>query len=358
MTITGPRVRDFTESRPALEVEVVASEAAELIISLFALASEADHAVDEADTLRHDEWVESVRAAASDELLAEIDRYVTGAGLAWLGLMGLAYEAGPSVEGLIAALEAVDPFEARRDLLSIVWCKGAVDKEQVSEVAAGDTAVLAEVDDSSSQPLPANLRALLELEPSATIDVLVDVVRRFDAEVFRGGAEVSGSLARDAAAKRAMAGTMDAPELVEAATGGVTFSPQPTVTKVVLIPSVAVRPWVTITDTDGARIFTYPVADEHLDADPDAPPAHLVDLFKALGDERRLRLLRLLADGPASLRSLTERLDLAKSTVHHHLRILRKAGLVRLTIGDDNEYSLRSDSVAEAGRMLEAFLKG
>jgi DNA-binding transcriptional ArsR family regulator len=358
MTVTGPRVRDFTDSRPAFSVEIVASEAAELVVSLFSLGSEADHAVDEADARRRDEWAEAVRASASDELVAAIDRHVVGAGWAWLGLMGLAYESGPSVESFLAALEAVDPVEARRDLLCLAWCHGIADDDQISRVAGGDRTLLAEIDDGADRPLPANLRRLLDMEPTATLDVLVDVVRRFDAEVFHGGSEVAGVLARDAAAKRAMASTMDAPALVEAATGGVTFSHQPNVRGVVLIPSVAVRPWVTITDTDGLRIFSYPVSDEHLDADPDAPPTHLVDLYKALGDERRLRLLRLLADGPASLRDLTERLDLAKSTVHHHLRVLRKAGLVRVTVGDDNEYSLRTDSVPEAARMLESFLTG
>jgi DNA-binding transcriptional ArsR family regulator len=358
MTVTGPRVRDFTDSQPTFDVEIVASPAAELVTSLFTLGSEVDASIEAADAERRDRWAEGIREAASDELRSLIDRYVIGSGWVWLALMGTAYEAGPSVDGFLEALGTVDPVEARRDLLCMMWCKGAEDHEQIERIAAGDTELLAEVDGASSRPLPPNVRELLELEPEATLAVMVDLVRRFDTEVFHGGRDVASILERDAAAKRAMATSMDASALVEAATDGVTFSPQPNVRGIVLVPSVAVRPWVTITDHDGVRIFAYPVAEEHLDADPDAPPSHLVDLYKALGDERRLRLLRLLGEGPASLRDLTQRLDLAKSTVHHHLRVLRKAGLVRVTVGDDNEYSLRTDAVPEAARLLDSFLNG
>ena len=49
---------------------------------------------------------------------------------------------------------------------------------------------------------------------------------------------------------------------------------------------------------------------------------------------------------------------LAKSTVHHHLSILRQAGLVRVAVSeDDKEYSLRRDALPEVGRMLAGFLE-
>ena len=68
MTVTGPRVRDFTDSQPALEVEIVASSAAELVTSLFALGSEADPSIDAADAERRGLWADGVRDGASDEL--------------------------------------------------------------------------------------------------------------------------------------------------------------------------------------------------------------------------------------------------------------------------------------------------
>ncbi len=51
--------------------------------------------------------------------------------------------------------------------------------------------------------------------------------------------------------------------------------------------------------------------------------------FRALGDESRLRLLQLLADGERNVGDLMELTSLGQSLVSHHLRVLRDAGLVR-----------------------------
>jgi ArsR family transcriptional regulator len=59
--------------------------------------------------------------------------------------------------------------------------------------------------------------------------------------------------------------------------------------------------------------------------------AHLARVFKALSDPVRLRLLSLIASyagGEACVCDLTEAFDVAQSTISHHLRVLREAGLV------------------------------
>src|SRR5919202_5101321 len=57
----------------------------------------------------------------------------------------------------------------------------------------------------------------------------------------------------------------------------------------------------------------------------------LARLFKALSDPVRLRLLSLIASyagGEACVCDLTAAFDVAQSTISHHLRVLREAGLV------------------------------
>jgi ArsR family transcriptional regulator, arsenate/arsenite/antimonite-responsive transcriptional repressor len=57
----------------------------------------------------------------------------------------------------------------------------------------------------------------------------------------------------------------------------------------------------------------------------------LARLFKALSDPVRLRLLSLItsyAGGEACVCDLTAAFDVAQSTISHHLRVLREAGLV------------------------------
>lgn len=55
---------------------------------------------------------------------------------------------------------------------------------------------------------------------------------------------------------------------------------------------------------------------------------HLEDLFKALGDRTRLRILALLAAGEVCVCNLHESLDLPQPTVSRHLAYLRRSGLV------------------------------
>ncbi|MFC1643425.1 ArsR/SmtB family transcription factor [Myxococcota bacterium] len=75
---------------------------------------------------------------------------------------------------------------------------------------------------------------------------------------------------------------------------------------------------------------------------PQRSPEHLAELFRALADPTRLRLLGLLnAHGPrigpsncraghcVCVNALAHRLGITQSAVSQHLRILRHAGLVR-----------------------------
>ncbi|HLY93946.1 MAG TPA: ArsR family transcriptional regulator [Gaiellaceae bacterium] len=54
------------------------------------------------------------------------------------------------------------------------------------------------------------------------------------------------------------------------------------------------------------------------------------DQFKALGDDLRTEIVVLLRDHASSTTELAEKLGLPKGTVAHHLKVLEKAGLVRV----------------------------
>ena len=53
-----------------------------------------------------------------------------------------------------------------------------------------------------------------------------------------------------------------------------------------------------------------------------------VRVFKALGDEKRLRILSLLRQGERCARVLLEDLNLSQPTLSHHMKILCDARLV------------------------------
>ena len=77
-----------------------------------------------------------------------------------------------------------------------------------------------------------------------------------------------------------------------------------------------------------------------------APAVELNDVFAALADETRRRILGLLASGEICVCHIHEALDVPQSTASRHLAHLRKAGLVTTRReGRNIYYSLASDEV-------------
>jgi ArsR family transcriptional regulator len=66
---------------------------------------------------------------------------------------------------------------------------------------------------------------------------------------------------------------------------------------------------------------------------PAAERDRIVAVFRALGDPTRLEIFRLLAAqaGPVCACDVVDRFGLSQPTISHHLRILREAGLVKVS---------------------------
>lgn len=73
----------------------------------------------------------------------------------------------------------------------------------------------------------------------------------------------------------------------------------------------------------------------------------LAELFSALSDASRVRLISLLMDGEVSVSTLAEELKMTESAVSHQLRGLRQMHLVRARkSGRKVFYSLDDDHVS------------
>ncbi|MBK5432228.1 helix-turn-helix transcriptional regulator [Bacillus sp. TH25] len=176
----------------------------------------------------------------------------------------------------------------------------------------------------------------------------------YDSVVKKEAEEIVSILERDYEAKNEMNKKMQPEEFVEWATGGVTYMPEPSVHHVLLIPQITYRPWNIEADIEDTKVFHYPVANESIHPeDPYEPNYFLVHKHKALGDEARLRIVKLLFEQERTLQEITERLQLGKSTVHHHLKLLRSAKLVDI---HDGKYVLRKKAVQSLAKELDAFL--
>jgi DNA-binding transcriptional ArsR family regulator len=185
--------------------------------------------------------------------------------------------------------------------------------------------------------------------------VALDVLHLWYEEVFAPGeARIRGILGRDAEQRRTLVGTMPDERVIELASG-VQYVAKPDIRQVFLIPQLAVRPWVLLCEHDDARLFCYPVSDESSAEETDPPP-RLLRLHKALADEKRLRMLRALTVSSATLQELADQFGLPKSTAHHHLAILRAAGLVRMSSELERRHSVRFEALPELCDLLNDYL--
>ncbi|RDY72474.1 ArsR family transcriptional regulator [Halobacillus trueperi] len=151
----------------------------------------------------------------------------------------------------------------------------------------------------------------------------------YEAVIQPDEAMFKGILERDAFSKKKRIEKLEAEDFVEWATHGIRYMPEPSVYKVIMIPQFIYRPWNVEADIEGAKIFYYPVANESIQPnDPYVPDQMLVQKFKALGDENRLRMLKILMGGGRTLKEMTEEIGMGKTTVYHHLKLLKSARLI------------------------------
>ncbi len=83
----------------------------------------------------------------------------------------------------------------------------------------------------------------------------------------------------------------------------------------------------------------------------DLHAAHLAELFAALADASRVKILAALLEGPHDVQTLAEIAGISESAVSHHMRTLRQMRLVRPDkTGRQVFYSLDDQHVADIFR--------
>jgi DNA-binding transcriptional ArsR family regulator len=80
------------------------------------------------------------------------------------------------------------------------------------------------------------------------------------------------------------------------------------------------------------------------------------DAIQALGDPTRRTVFERLREGPRSVGELARGLPVSRPAVSQHLRVLKRAGLVReRREGTRNYYSVNGDALAELRAYFEGF---
>lgn len=86
---------------------------------------------------------------------------------------------------------------------------------------------------------------------------------------------------------------------------------------------------------------------------PAARAQALAPVLRVLSDPNRLLLVLLLADGPATVRELTDATGMSQTLVSHHLAALRSNGMVTSTPkGRSNVYELCCQALAGPVKVL------
>jgi DNA-binding transcriptional ArsR family regulator len=308
-------------------------------------------------------WYETVRAKASPHLLEAIEQFSSHYDKIWTHLMGLAYECAPprDVPTFIAYLRSIEASELLLHLMGYYLrrFRRATLPDVILQASLGDLGAQREFLETSF-PDDANwqgaVRQFLSVDAETTKNRLLDILERWYDEIFHDQeVQLIAILARDAKSKRKLKQTVSPQQLIETATNGFDYVPEPYIREVILIPSFILRPWVITSEHHDVKIFCYPVADESLIEDDEVPPVHLVRLCKAFADERRLRILKKLTMGTYTLQEVADDFGVVKSTMNHHFVILRSAGLVRLRTSD-NQYSLRHEAMHEICELLDEYL--
>lgn len=297
--------------------------------------------------------------ARARELLTSLDR---GAGKTFhtLALLGGELPAPYGIDELLELLRT-DPARSWRLIFEqVTWQQDGELAPLAEALAAGDDAAAARLRAlGADAECPAGFESLLEHTPDAHGRAVLEVLELVRAAVWDDLApEAMGAIERDVAHRQQqLAEDVPLEQVVLEATNGYELDVGPTSRRVVLLPSYWMRPWLDVGTVGDAEVLTTVVADEFVQLPKEAPPPALLKLFKALGDEGRLRLLRRMSCGPISLGEATEELGVAKATAHHHMSILRQAGLVSIREeGRSMRYGLRTDPPAAARDALAAYV--
>ncbi|MHA6532340.1 ArsR/SmtB family transcription factor [Paenibacillus sp. BAC0078] len=184
-----------------------------------------------------------------------------------------------------------------------------------------------------------------------------EILREWDERYFSGiNPAILEGLKQEAEFRRTTLNGANGMEVYEQATEGMRFSPGEQMKQIILIPQYHARPLVTSTLYDEFVFTSYSC--DVLPPEEGRPAPALLRLTRALSDETRLYILRLLADKQLSFTEIVRQVGLSKSTIHYHLIALRAAGLVIVhSNGKSAAYSLRLEALNGLPQRMADYLE-
>ena len=347
-----PPVRDFTGGAPYL-IEWDVRTAYDF---LFCLSGDAGSTEDLPAADRA--WLTDARASLPQELQPSVSRlFDTELAMHTLPMVLGRPDIRTSSE-FLAFLGDASPGDVVRSIVSTANDASTLE-DLLGRLESGDDSVIPDIESCLPEHKRDAQMAVIRDPEGAYAEIMTVLTvwqERFDPIEER----IQRLIERDYSLRAEDRTSLAPTDLIERTTGGIRWLPEPGVRRVILAPSYFTRPYNFIFAGPDWRFFGYPLADAALDSDdPLAPPQAVIRLHRALGDETRMRILKLLAGRDLYLTEIAQHLDLSKPTIKHHLALLRAAGLVTVTeSGTMMYYTLRREPLESASIELRSFLIG
>lgn len=307
------------------------------------------------DTLeKSSSYWDELKKKLSKELVIQLD-YVEKNNT-WKALLQLLHRnKGDSLNGFCSSIKELEAVDLKFYCLPFI---GNQYQDLRKRVALGEKAAISELKRLTYENsfFPQYIEFIGNANVEELKNHLIEVMSEwYEAVIIPDIKEIEQILQLDFESKNHMRGKLSPEELVQWATGGVNYLPEPGIHEVLLIPQYVYRPWNIEADLENTKIFYYPVANESLSPDDKyAPNNFLVQKYKALGDEVRLKIVKLLSERDHSLQSLTEYLNVGKTTIHHHLKILRSAKIIKM---ENMKYVLNGNALNIIHNELDQYMK-
>jgi DNA-binding transcriptional ArsR family regulator len=348
-----PAVRDLSRGPASFRIDWDVRPAFDFVFSLWDDAGETDDL-----PVSDREWLAQSKAAMPDDVATKFRRLFDSGICTHVAVIAVDKPEIRTAHDLLGAVQATDyktvirgVFEEHHDEPDLT--------DLVERALDGDEAAFSSIADAIPEYKRDERMEVLRAPQQATSD-LFDVLTYWAGVFTPIESRVSDIIERDYDLRAADRETLAPADLIERTTGGIRWLPEAGVRRVILAPSYFSRPYNFLMNSADWRLFGYPVSDDALEAnDPLAAPQSVVRLHRALGDETRLRILKLLAGRDLYLTEIAQLLDLSKPTIKHHLALLRSAGLVTITeSGTVIYYSLRRNRLDDASADIKRFLIG
>ena len=288
-----------------------------------------------------------VSATAGRDLLADVR---APGRFGWINLLSLAAAGrGPrTVDDLLVRLAATNPPDLhlamlggrRRQLLELV------PPDVLTSAVAGERAALSQLrrvlagDDTVLE----GTVWLLREESSAVKLHVVGVLETWRDQFLPAEREASlrADLRLEARRRRADLARLGAVGLMARVAPTLAYVPHPAPTRVVLFPAPAMAPVVVVVDELRRTLIGYPPVPEQQDEDI------LLLGARAMADPVRLRMMGILGSRGLTAQELAAQVGAPRTTLLHHLALMRAAGLVETAVGAGHStvYSLRQDGLA------------